>query len=211
MIKILLFIVALTILSTQSFGGEIKGRVADGQGTPLPKVEVCLSHSSNPMSCLKTKMTNHKGNYAFKGIKNPGHYIIQVKEILSVTKHQHDQYSNYVWAPEFVNFELKSKSDSVDNVDFTGSFNFSNFQKVLRLTSVDFPELIQFNLDQDYVFLKLYTIDKSGEQNLIYIGQVITLDSLVFEVSVPLSSTELHYELFSSTDSVSNTIPLSTL
>lgn len=217
MTKQLLFIVVLIFLSPHTYGGEIRGRITDGEGAPLFKVDVCLSYLILPSECIKKRSTNQNGLYSFKGINvnkaidSRGRYIIRVIESLTVTSRQNDLYRNYVWTPETTEVELQSKSGSVKNVDFTGRFNFSNFQKVLRLTSTDFPELVNFDVDQDYVFLKLYTIDRSDGQNLIYIGQVTSMENLVLEVSMPLSATELHYEIFSSTNSVSNTIPLSTL
>ncbi len=94
--------------------------------------------------------------------------------------------------------ELASRRDRVSGIDFTGSFNFSNFQAEFQLSGADFPELSNYDLANDYVFLKIYTADPvNAEQNLIFLGQVTDSNSLFIEVSVPLSATELIYEIYS--------------
>ena len=81
-------------------------------------------------------------------------------------------------------------------IDDAGSF--SNFQAELQLSGADFPELANYDLANDYVFLKVYTTDPGdSEQNLIFLGQVTDINKLLIEASVPLSASVLTYEVYS--------------
>jgi hypothetical protein len=120
-----------------------------------------------------------------------------------------DRYSNYVWTPELAAVSVVSGFDVVGDVDFTGTFNFSNYQRSIRLTSEHFPLLEGFDLDGSFVFLKLYTFEGSDER-LLFLGQVANSDALLIEVSLPLSVNVLLYDVFSPEASVSGSIQVST-
>ena len=202
--------IVLIVTSIQTLGGEIKGRITNEGGLPLAKALVCLAEEGSPKACVKTGSTNKNGIYAFKGLKKNVLYTVAINKSSSVSGRKQDLYPNYIWTPSSTEVVLKSKSETVDHQDIVGTFNFSNFQQVLRLTSADFPELGNFDVLQDYVYLKLYLIDNNnGEQKLVFLGQVASTESLAIDVSVPLVTTELHYEIFSSTYAVENTISLS--
>ncbi|MDA9981354.1 carboxypeptidase-like regulatory domain-containing protein [Gammaproteobacteria bacterium] len=201
--------IALTVTSIQTLGGEIKGRITDEGGIPLAKVLVCLAAEDSQKACVKTGSTNKNGVYAFKGLKKNVLHTVMINKSLSVTGRKQDLYPNYIWTPSSTEVILKSKSEIVYHQDIVGTFNFSNFQQLLRLTSADFPELENFDVLQDYVYLKVFLIDNNnGEQKLVFLGQVTSAESLAIDISVPMVTTELHYEIFSSTYAVANTISL---
>jgi len=95
-------------------------------------------------------------------------------------------------------------------VTFAGKFNFSNFQRTLTLTSVDFPELSSIDLQSDYVALKVFlpSPDQGQPPETIFLGQVTGLDQLLIEASVPLAVAEIGYEIFSASLSISGAIIL---
>jgi hypothetical protein len=120
-----------------------------------------------------------------------------------------DQYSNYAWTPALATVSVVSAFDVVGDVDFTGTFNFSNYQRSIRLTGEHFPLLEQFEFATSYVFLKVYAFE-SDEERLIFIGQITNLDTLQIEVSLPLSVDVLLYDVFSPDASASGSIQVST-
>ena len=120
-----------------------------------------------------------------------------------------DLYANYVWAPELALVSVATGFDVVGDVDFTGTFNFSNYQRAIRLTSEHFPPLEEFDLEGSFVFLKLYTYE-SSEERLLFLGQVTSPDALLIEVSLPLSVRVLLYDVFDPDASVSGSIQVST-
>ncbi len=177
---------------------EIKGRVTDEQGSTLKGVRVCLSApDAAPGDCAKTRVTNKNGDYAFKGLDS-GEYVVRVLAGASLSARKADPYSNLAWSPVSRSLTVTSRSQKIAEADFTGVFNFSNFQAEIQLTGSDFPELASYDVANDYVFLKLYTTDEgSGEQNLIFLGQVTDISRVLVEVSVPLSVGVLYYEVYS--------------
>jgi len=179
--------------------GEIKGQVTDEQGAGLAGVRVCLSlPDAAPGECSKTKFTSRKGTYSFNGINEGVPYTVKVLTGASLTARKADPYPQYVWGPVGHEIELVSRKERLGGIDFKGSFSFSNFQSVFQLSGADFPELANYDVANDYVFLKVYTADASGsEQNLIFLGRVTDISKLLIEVSVPLSATELIYEVYS--------------
>ena len=191
--------------------GEIQGYITDEQGTALAGVRVCLSlPGAAPGDCSKTRFTNKSGKYAFNGL-GAGSYTLKVLSGASLAARKADPYPNYAWAPVNQTITLASKSTRLSGVDFTGSFNFSNFQAEFQLTGADFPELGAYDVSNDYVFLKVFTGDAGGvEQNLIFLGQVSDINKVLIEVSVPLSATQLFYEIYSVNlpDPVTGTISL---
>lgn len=186
--------------SSALLAGEIKGKVTDEPGTTgLPGVRVCLSVAgAAPGECSKTRFTNKKGQYSFKGINAGVPYTIKVLTDASLAARKADPYPNYAWGPVSHEVELASRKERASGIDFTGSFSYSNFQAELQLSGADFPELANYDLANDYVFLKVYTMDSSNsEQNLIFLGQVTDINKLLIEASVPLSASVLTYEVYS--------------
>ncbi len=189
----------IAIPCTPLLAGEIKGKITDAQGTELPGVRVCLSVTdAAPGECLKTRFTNKKGLYSFNGMDAGVPYTLKVLTEATLTARKADPYPNYAWGPVSHEVELTSRMERVSGLDFTGSFSFSNFQAELQLNGADFPELANYDLANDYVFIKVYTTDSSdSEQNLIFLGQVTDINKLLIEASVPLSATVLTYEVYS--------------
>lgn len=181
--------------------GEIKGLVTDEQNNRLAGVRVCLAlPDAAPGECSKTQFTNKKGSYSFNGINAGVPYTVKVLTGASLTARKADPYPQYVWGPVDHEVELASRKERLGGIDFKGTFSFSNFQSSIQLSGTDFPELANYDVANDYVFLKVYTADVSGsQQNLIFLGQVTDVSKLLIEVSVPLSATELIYEVYSAT------------
>jgi hypothetical protein len=179
--------------------GEIQGVITDEQGIGLKGVRVCLSvPDTAPGECAKARYSDKNGKYVFKGMDAAQPYTLRVLTGASLTARKADPYPKYAWEPVTHDVSLASRKDRAGDVDFVGSFNFSNFQAEFQLGGNDFPELANYDLANDYVFLKIYTADSvSAEQNLIFLGQITDISSLFIEVSVPLSATELIYEIYS--------------
>jgi hypothetical protein len=195
-------------MATTVLGGEISGWVRDKQG-PLKGVLLCLTHESSGPDCLRVRATKKDGTYIFKPLKEVGSYTVKVVRSRTVKARRAEIYPNYVWYPPRAEVTVKRPSEIVANINFTGSFNFSNFHGSLTLTAEDFPELADFYVQNEYVFLKLYTVDGDTlEQDLIFLGQVTDPAKILIEASVPLSVVGLHYEVFSPTMSVKGTISI---
>jgi hypothetical protein len=194
---------------TTVWGGQISGWVGDDQGNPLQRVSLCLTHESTGRDCIRVRATDKNGNYRFKPLKKVGNYAVEILTDSSVKGRRANLYPNFVWDPPQIEVIVNKSSDVVENVNFTGTFNFSNFHSSLTLTSEDFPELADFDLQTDYVFLKVYTIDGDPlEGGLIFLGQVRDPQNILIEASVPLSVVELQYQIFSPTKSVTGTISI---
>jgi hypothetical protein len=199
MLPRLLAAILITSPCASLLAGEIKGQVTDEQGAELAGVRICLAlPDAAPGECSKTQFTSRKGTYSFNGINTGMPYTVKVLTGASLTARKADPYPQYVWGPVGHEVELVSRKERLDGIDFKGTFSFSNFQSVFQLSGADFPELANYDVANDYVFLKVYTADASGsEQNLIFLGQVTDVSKLLIEVSVPLSATELIYEVYS--------------
>lgn len=182
-----------------SLAGEIRGEVLNEQGGALPGVRICLSVPDTTLGqCFKDTFTDKNGSYAFRGLNEAQPYNVKVLTDGSLRARKADPYPRYSWAPVTRQVALLSRKERVDGIDFMGSFNFSNFQAEFALSGGDFPELGNYDLANDYVFLKIYNIKTvNPEQDLIYLGQVTDTGRLLIKVSVPLSTTELYYEVYS--------------
>lgn len=206
-----IFAAALIVFGGPALAGDIKGQITDEQGAALKGVRVCLSVAgAAPGDCAKTRFSNKNGSYAFNGLA-AGDYRVEVLSGASLAARKADPYPNLAWAPVAHDVSLASRSQRTANADFIGSFNFSNFQAEIQLSGGDFPELGTYDVANDYVFLKVFTLDaRSGEQELIYLGQVTDISKLLIEVSVPLSAEQLYYETYSADapTSIVNTISL---
>jgi len=199
MLHRLLAVMFIAFPCTSLLAGEIQGQITDERGIGLPGVRVCLSLlNAAPGECFKTRISNKKGNYSFNGINAGEPYTLQVLTDASLTARKADPYPNLAWEPVDYTVELASRKSKANDRNFSGSFSYSNFQAELQLGGADFPELANYDLANDYVFLKVYTADPGdSEQNMIFLGQVTDINKLLIEASVPLSATELIYEIYS--------------
>lgn len=196
--KTTLFIFLLvTVLTQQAWGAEIKGKVTDENGSPLEKVLVCLQKIIDTSGCYKTRATNKRGNYVFKGLKTDQTFIVSISSGTSLAARKSNPYPNYVWSPLRLEVNLTNGSKIISDQNFEGFFNFSNFQQELQLTAADFPELTSYDITSDLVYLKLYILDQNAAENLIFLGEVADIETLQIDVSVPQAATQLYYEIYS--------------
>ena len=196
--KLLAAILSLP-LGASLHAGQIQGQITDEQGDGLKGVLVCLSApDAAEGECLRTGLTNRSGTYTFSSVGETRTYIVKVLTGTALRTRKADPYPNYTWEPVTHKVKLARTGDEITGIDFTGTFNFSNFQAEFELRGDDFPELYNYDLANDYVFLKVYTADPvNSEQNLIFLGQVADISKLFIEASLPLSATELIYEVYS--------------
>jgi hypothetical protein len=199
MLPRLLAAILIASPSANLLAGEIQGQVTDEKGAGLAGVRICLAlQEAAPGECSKTQFTKKRGSYSFNGIDADVSYIVKVLTGASLTARKSDPYPQYAWEPVGHEIALASRKERVGGIDFKGSFSFSNFQSGFQLSGADFPELANYDLENDYVYLKVYTADPdNSEQNLIFLGRVTDISKLLIEVSVPLSATELIYEVYS--------------
>ena len=223
---------ALILVSGPLRAAEIAGRVVGDHGTPLAGVRVSLGCSNDQNECPSITSTNKQGHYAFRALSGDGPYAVEVlaggiasdcdgRNKTSNTRRrpgrtsranqaQIKEYQSYIWSPERSMVELSSEWDQVGELDFVGTFGFTNFQRSFCLSGSRFPELSSFDVLGDIVFLKVYVIDPADQvsQELIYLGQVTSIYRLLVEISVPLTTEQLHYEIFSATHAASGSISL---
>lgn len=195
--KNFLLLLFVTVSIQQAWAGDIQGTVKDENNDPLEKVLVCLHLNQDRSSCYKTRATNKNGNYAFKGLKTNQKYTVTISSGTSLAARKSNPYPNKVWLPAELHIDLTSQNKSVGDQNFQGIFNFSNFQQELQLTSAEFPQLADYDTSNDWVFLKLYSLDQNANENLIFLGQVTNAQTLQIDVSVPQAATELYYEIYS--------------
>ena len=90
-------------------------------------------------------------------------------------------------------------------------FQFSSFQTERQFRGTDFPEISNFALASDFVFLKLYihpTRSPSGEEDVLYLGRLTQPENLTITVSLPLGVDELNYDLYGTAQGFSGVILL---
>ena len=197
-------------LAGQAGAASIEGQVTDTAGKGLVKVPVCLKATSATESCAKTRYTDKRGGYSFKGLKTGGDYSVEILLDRSAAARKFESYRTYVWSPQAQHVSLVMKNGAIELAPFVGKFNFSNYQRSVRLTAADFPELVEFDLAADYVVLKVSFAAGDPEQppETIFLGQVSTSDQIRFEASVPLSATAIDYEIYSASRSLAGSIAL---
>jgi hypothetical protein len=201
----------LTLLAQAAYGAKIEGHAINVDGQALVKVPVCLALASTPLLCEKTRWTDKKGRYTFPGLQVGADYIVTVNGDSSAAVRKLEVFANYIWEPAKQTASVQSKSDSIVLQDVVGKFNFSNFQRALTLTAADFPELASFTFSDNYVFLKVFipAPQADAQPETIFLGQVQNPDQLAVEASLPLSATEIGYEIYDSNNlSLSGTIRL---
>jgi hypothetical protein len=203
-----LALLALTLGQAQA--ASLGGTVTNEIGEPLAKVPVCLQTPENGSGCAKLRSTDRRGNYQFNGLKAGTDYRVAVFQDDSAAGRKFDRYRTYVWEPLYQEANLAKKNESRTIPNFSGKFNFSNFQRGLTLTAADFPELSSLDLVADYVFIKIYI--PSGDPTIapetIYLGRVVSQDSLQVAASLPLSTTLIAYQIYSATLTIDGSILL---
>jgi hypothetical protein len=205
-------VAALTLLvfAQAASSASISGRATNSQGERLTKVSICLSRAVTPQLCDKVHWTNKKGGYSFSGLKPGISYIVSVNGDTSAANRKFEQHANYAWQPSEHRVTINSKKDKRTVEDFVGKFNFSNFQRIVKLTATDFPELSSIDLTGSYVALKVFVRSNNPEEapQTIFLGQVRDTDNLQINASVPLASPAIEYEIFSSELSLNGSIAL---
>ena len=201
----------LVLTAGSASAARISGEVVDVQGAPLARVPVCLKASPDDESCSKLRYTDRSGAYRFTGVKAGAEYSVEIYYDKAVAARRLETYRTYVWSPAARPVALSNRSDDVALAPFVGTFNFSNFQRVLRLVASDFPELVEFDLALDYVVLKVFFQPDDPERapETIFLGQVTDPDRIELEASVPLSTAAIGYEIYSASLSRTGLIALS--
>jgi len=189
---------------------SISGHAADTDGTALTKVSICLALASTPDICERVRWTDKRGKYTFNGLKSGIDYIVTVNGDRSVSNRKFEQHANYAWQPRKHTVTINSKNEKRTVEGFVGKFNFSNFQRIVSLRAADFPELSSIDLAGTYVGLKVFI--RSGKDDeppkTIFLGRVHDGDKLKIHASVPLASSVIEYEIFSSNLALSGSIAL---
>jgi len=205
-------VTALTLLlfARGASSASISGHAASAEGTALTKVSVCLALAGTPDICERVRWTNKKGGYTFNGLKPGIDYIVTVNGDRSVSNRKFEQHANYAWQPRKHTVTINSKNEKLTVEGFVGKFNFSNFQRIVSLRAADFPELSSIDLAGTYVGLKVFI--RSGKDDeppkTIFLGRVHDGDKLKIHASVPLASSVIEYEIFSSNLALSGSIAL---
>lgn len=200
----------LSLSPALALGASIGGAVVDSAGAPLYQVPVCLRDSDQEQECTKLRFSDRNGNYSFKGLKVGSRYSLSIFYDKSAAARKFQAYRTYVWTPA-QSVTIENKRDAVLLPTFQGTFDFSNFQRVIELVAADFPELNQVDLNAGTVFLKV-AFDSVASPDLppetIYLGTVSNPDNLRLEASVPLAVTGIDYQIFGSNFSYDGRISL---
>lgn len=206
-----IFLIALSIIvAPASIAASIQGAVNNANGDPLTKVPICLKASSSSRDCVRLRRTDQRGKYQFNGLKAGQSYSVHIFQDTSASGRKFEQYKTYVWEPRSQPAAITAKNETLRLETFVGKFNFSNFQRVITLTSDDFPELSSLDLLSDYLVLKVFLPAPDADQppETIFLGHVTGLDQILIEASVPLAVSAINYEIFSATLSMSGSIIL---
>lgn len=201
---------ALLIVAHGASSASISGSTVDSDGNALTKVSVCLALASTPEICERVRWTGKKGEYSFTGIKAGNDYIVTVNGDSSVSNRKFERHANYAWQPRNHVVSINAKNEKPNLGNFVGKFNFSNFQRIVSLTAADFPELASIDLAGSYVGLKVFIVSGEVDQppETIFLGRVHEGDTLKIRASVPLASSTIQYEIFSSNLAMSGSIAL---
>jgi hypothetical protein len=200
---VLAALVFMASMTTSALSLEVSGRVTDENERSLSGMSVRLLVGSSA-ECLAETVTDDDGRYRFT-LWRRGINLVRRDFTVEVLG---DGLSSYVFTPASADVTFLHWHDVRDDVDFAGVFDFRNFQRLLRLTADDFPDLAGFDLVGDYVFLKVYTSDpeEPSVQDLIFLGRIASADSVLVDASITRSMTELQYEIFGTSNSVNGTI-----
>lgn len=198
------------LLAGNAYGASLQGTVTAQGGSPLEKVPVCLRVSDTQRVCAKTQSTDRLGNYRFNGLKAGQQYQVAILQSDSAPGRKFERYRTYVWEPLQQSVTVTSKNQTLDLEQFSGKFNFSNFQRGLTLTGADFPELRSIDLLSAYVALKVYLppTDADAVPETIFLGQVTDPDKLKVSASVPLATSAIAYQIYSAELNINGIISL---
>jgi hypothetical protein len=200
---------AFGIMLAAANAGSLGGVVTDESGEPLAKVPVCLRPAGDDF-CTRIRSTDREGQYQFNGLKAGVYYQVSVYQDESANGRKFERFRTFVWEPLRHGVMLDTKNAAADRLDFSGKFNFSNFQRVLTLRGADFPELASLDLAADYIVLKVFLApeNEQAQPETIFLGQVTNRERLQIEASVPLSCTAIFYQIYSANLSLSGAIAL---
>ena len=189
---------------------SIEGTVTDADGAPLYRVPLCLKLSSSESECHRLRWTDQQGGYRFSGIKGGPDYHVEVFTDSSASGRKYESYRTYVWEPLEQRVPAIDKNERVELPPFRGKFNFSNYQRAITLTAVDFPELASLDLQGSYVALKVFipSLREGEPPETTFLGQVTDAARLSIGASVPLAATAIGYEIYGAGVSFSGVIPL---
>ena len=206
-----IFAAMLLISASVVKAASIGGQVLDDEGFGLRKVAVCLKDQGEVKECSRVKFTDRNGNFDFNGLKPGSGYSVEIFRDKTASKRRYEAYKTYVWSPDNQPVSLEHRKDAVTLEPFVGKFNFSNFQRVIRLTDADFPELREFSLADEYVVLKVSfaSQDPEAPPETVYLGQVTQTGQIQLDASVPLSTDIIDYEIYSLDRSATGSIVLS--
>jgi len=165
-------------LAGAACAASISGVVTDSAGMALPKVPICLRLWEEGDVCGRLRHTDRQGAYRFNGIKPGADYSVEVFLDKAAAVRRFDTYRTYVWSPSEQTVTVQDRNDSISLEPFVGKFNFSNYQRVVLLTATDFPELGEFDLAGDYVFLKVSYTPSEPERlpETVFLGQVTAVE-----------------------------------
>jgi len=200
---------SLLFASQFAVSASVTGRAVNPDGEPLYKAAVCLAPAGRPGRCAKVRATDKKGGYTFTGLKPGDKYTITINGDRSAGGRKFQAFSNYAWAPQQKQVSIQSRNEKIIIEDFVGTFNFSNFQRIISLTVTDFPELADIDLQASYVALKVFIPAARTDEppETIFLGQ-ITGSNLNIDASVPLAVAAIEYEIFSATLAIRGSIAL---
>ena len=184
-------------------GATIQGKVEDKSGAGLSGITICLEVLDNDThGCMRTRDTDKNGFYQFNGIRDGFKYRVSIASSDYQRTTHWTTYKHYTWSPTNREVSLIDKQDKITEISFTGSFGFSNYKREFTLESDNFPELVNFNTAGDIVFLKTWMVSPtSGQEEVVFLGQVGDDKTLSIRLSIPNATEEIHYQIYSVSDS----------
>ena len=202
--------IGLLFISHYAMSASISGRAVNEMNEPLPKAAVCLAPVETPAQCTKIRATDKRGAYTFSGLKPGDTYTITINGDRSASNRKFQSFANYVWTPQQRQISIQSRNEKLYVDDFVGTFNFSNYQRIVTLTLADFPELADIDLESSYVALKVFIPATAPDEppETIFLGQVTGSSNLNIDASVPLAVAAIEYEIFSATLAIRGSIAL---
>ena len=185
-----------------SFEGTAAGTVVDTQGEPLEGVTICLQSARGGNDCSQTAVTDRRGRYELE-LREPGTYVVRIKQQETLQQRLQAAYTNYAWEPATYDLAVSANGNR-SGYNFTGGFNFSNFQGSLLLRASDFPELLTttYKTPGDYVVLKVYTLASDGSEKVVFQDRIVLVEqnsafNFQIQASLPLEADTLRYEVYS--------------